>query len=308
MQNKLKLTIGISAYNEASNIKRLLLSLISQDSNDYELDQIIIVSDGSTDGTVDEVRSLESNNIVLLEHKVRKGKAIRQNEISIIASSDVVLIMDADVIPKDKNFLDNMVRPFYANANLGIVGANAEPLPAENFFEKVLNYSQAYKKEIYLALNKTDNLYLCPGRSIAYSKNLTSQLEFPKTISGDVYSYLYAKKLGYDFYFQDMAIVYYRTPQNLHDHLNQSVRFIQGRRVLLRYFTPATIQESYHIPTSLLLAKFFKFLFQHPVYCIFYSGILFSSFIFSFFTNKSNILWQSSRTSKTLSNNTIQND
>ena len=52
MRKKLTVTIGIPAYNEEANVRNLLVSLLAQKETNFKLQEIIVVSDGSTDKTV----------------------------------------------------------------------------------------------------------------------------------------------------------------------------------------------------------------------------------------------------------------
>ena len=70
-ENKSNIAILIPAYNEAKYIKG-----VTQESLAYGLD-IIVIDDGSTDGTADAVRPLVSNGsprVILIEHGTNKGK------------------------------------------------------------------------------------------------------------------------------------------------------------------------------------------------------------------------------------------
>ena len=73
MYKKPTVTIGIPAYNEEANIKNLLDSILSQIQNNFIIDEIIVVSDGSSDKTADIVRSLNNSLINLIEDKERLG-------------------------------------------------------------------------------------------------------------------------------------------------------------------------------------------------------------------------------------------
>ena len=70
------LSVIIPAYNEEKRIEKTLLSVheyLSQQSYEYE---IIVVSDGSRDKTVEIVEGLKSNvqNLRLLNNKEHHGK------------------------------------------------------------------------------------------------------------------------------------------------------------------------------------------------------------------------------------------
>ena len=55
---KPKVSVGISAYNEEHNLAQLLRSITRGKAQSFELAEIIVVSDGSTDRTAEIARSL----------------------------------------------------------------------------------------------------------------------------------------------------------------------------------------------------------------------------------------------------------
>src|SRR3989344_6673402 len=112
MKNKkITVSIGISAYNEEANIKKLLLSLLTQKRIGFKIKEIVILSDGSNDKTISLAKSVDSNLIKIIDRKIRRGKVIRQNEILKLINSDVLVLLDADVIPANNMLLRNLVKP-----------------------------------------------------------------------------------------------------------------------------------------------------------------------------------------------------
>jgi glycosyltransferase involved in cell wall biosynthesis len=113
MANKLKptLTIGIPAYNEERNIHNLIRSIFRQTSNRFVLKQIIVVCDGCTDSTVDILSkvSKKSSRVILIERKIRAGKADALNVIYKKSQTDYLLTIDADVVFKGDENLDLMI-------------------------------------------------------------------------------------------------------------------------------------------------------------------------------------------------------
>lgn len=92
------ISVIIPAYNEEKRIEKTLLSAheyLSRQNYEYE---IIVVSDGSSDGTVATVQRLTSNiqHLRVIDNKENHGKgwAVRQGMIE--ARGDYRLFMDAD--------------------------------------------------------------------------------------------------------------------------------------------------------------------------------------------------------------------
>lgn len=104
MTKRKTVTIGIPAYDEEANIKNLLKSLLVQKGQNFILERIIVISDGSSDNTIAEAGKVKNNLIELINHKKNLGKIRIQNEILKKSKSDILIILDADVIPSGKNF------------------------------------------------------------------------------------------------------------------------------------------------------------------------------------------------------------
>jgi len=91
----LKLSVVITVFNEEENIKPLVKSLFeSLDGLDYE---IIYVDDGSTDNTVKEIKSLDSNKIKLIELRKNFGQSSALAAGIDHAQGEYIVTMDGDL-------------------------------------------------------------------------------------------------------------------------------------------------------------------------------------------------------------------
>ena len=88
-----KITLLIAAYNEAQNITETFRGIKEQD---YPGDvEIIVVDDGSTDGTVETLRSFDLDNLKVIQAN-HGGKANALNEGLKHVTQDIVVCIDAD--------------------------------------------------------------------------------------------------------------------------------------------------------------------------------------------------------------------
>jgi poly-beta-1,6-N-acetyl-D-glucosamine synthase len=88
-----KITLLIAAYNEAKNIAETFRGIKGQDYPG-EL-EIIVVDDGSTDGTVEVLRSFDLENLKIVQAN-HGGKANALNEGLKHVTHDIVVCIDAD--------------------------------------------------------------------------------------------------------------------------------------------------------------------------------------------------------------------
>lgn len=226
MKEKISVSIGIPAYNEEGNIRKLLESLAKQNISSFQLETIYVTLDDCTDNTAFEAKSVKSPKIKIIEHKKRIGQSLRQKELFELNTSDVLVLLNGDVLPSSPNFLKNLISPFITRKCTGIVGGKVTPLPSKTFVEQIINKSVLYKQKMFEKINNGDCLFLCHGRVRAFSKELIKKIIWKPLLNEDAYSYIECKRLGFTFFFESSAEVFYRSPQTLSDHYKQSNRFL----------------------------------------------------------------------------------
>jgi glycosyltransferase involved in cell wall biosynthesis len=297
---KITVSIGIPAYNEQANIKKLLLSLLAQKGDNFTLKEIIVVSDCSIDNTDQEVKTVKSKLITHKRNKNRMGIAYGQNKIIKFFSGEILILLNADILVEDPKFIDYLVQPFRTNKNIGLVSPKVQPLRASNFFEKMINFSVECREAMLQKWNDGDNALHCQGLARAFNQKLAKNIEFSSSVGEDAFSYFKCLMLGFHFKYQKKTTVYYRSPNNYGDFKNQSYRFLNSQKIMANFFGQSKVKQAYHIPLDLELKAIFIFLFKNPVYWVFYATIFLYFCITSNQKKYTNPVWDIASSSKVL--------
>jgi glycosyltransferase involved in cell wall biosynthesis len=130
----LKLSVIIPAYNEERSILKVLEAVGRQQTDEIAL-EVIVVDDGSTDRTVERVRSRPDlyAQLIALSPNGGKGAAVKAGLAR--ATGDYVLIQDADLEYDPADYPRLLYPVFKGNADL-VIGSrlSAPPLTRVHYF------------------------------------------------------------------------------------------------------------------------------------------------------------------------------
>jgi cellulose synthase/poly-beta-1,6-N-acetylglucosamine synthase-like glycosyltransferase/peptidoglycan/xylan/chitin deacetylase (PgdA/CDA1 family) len=113
-------SIVVPAYNEAAGIERAVRSLASSDYPEFE---VVVVDDGSTDGTGDLVDRMALSRVRVIR-EANRGKAEALNTGVAAASYELIAAVDGDTV-FEPSTLSALVRPF-ADDGVGAVAGNTK--------------------------------------------------------------------------------------------------------------------------------------------------------------------------------------
>lgn len=128
---KKDLTIVIPAYNEEKALALFLPELIAfAKNNEYK---IIIINDGSKDGTLQVLTHYESD-LTIVSHKVNKGYGAAIKSGISIADTRYVITIDAD----GQHFLEDVetLHQFIVEKDADMVVGNRAKLKSESFYRR----------------------------------------------------------------------------------------------------------------------------------------------------------------------------
>ncbi len=203
---KTYLSVIIPAFNEEDNFKRGSLSLVV----DYLKEQhysweIILVNDGSTDGTLELLQKfVAKNKNVKLINNPHMGKAATVISGALAAEGEVVLFSDMDQATPIGE-LEKLLPQFEKGFDL-VIGsrANREGAP---MFRQILAYSNVFLRALILGLPFKDTQCGFKAFSSSAAKKIFTimhKLNPPQVITGpavnpgfDVELLYIGRKLGY---------------------------------------------------------------------------------------------------------------
>lgn len=112
-----KVTVFMPVYNSSSFLKKSIESILNQSYKDFEL---LIIDDGSTDDSLEIIKSFNDYRIRLFKNEVNKGLPYTRNRGLELARGEYFAIMDSDDIAF-RNRLKQQVNYLEENKEIDIV-------------------------------------------------------------------------------------------------------------------------------------------------------------------------------------------
>lgn len=220
-------TVIVPAYNEATVIERTIRSILA---SRYPSLSVLVVDDGSTDDTVDILRSafLDDNRVALIRQSNR-GKWYAENAAIDVIETDFFVVVDADTL-LDPNALGHLMRPF-ADERVGAVAGTVEVGNPVNFIAlcQKLEYliSQSVMRRAYEVF---DGILVVPGAIGAWRVEAVRKagLVSGDTITEDADLTVAVHRAGYKVAFQPEAVSYTEVPETASAFLKQRLRWSLG--------------------------------------------------------------------------------
>lgn len=264
------ITVGIPAYNEEYNIKNIIDQVLAQKQKGFHLEKVVVASDGGTDQTADIVREYADVGVTLIDGKENRGQNYRQNEIIRQTSSDILVLLNADILLGDNRVLLHLVEPII-RGEADLTAQWARPLEPKTFLESVLCSGFDIKYSIYTRHRDGDNIYTCVGHMRALSKKFYSEVVFPLDSGGeDQYLYLLCIARGFVYKQAREVRAFFRLPGTFSDYKKYARRIFQTQRKHTDAFSEELTRAERRIPrTTLLLGGMYAFV-KHPFRTLLY--------------------------------------
>jgi len=219
------ISVGLMAYNEEKIITRCLEALQHQKLESGKIEEIIVVSSGSTDATDSIVMEAAHKDarIRLITQPSRKGKASAINEFLSAAHSDILVLESADTIA-GPDTVECLIKPF-RDKNIGMTGAHPVPVNDKDSFAGFCVHTM-WELHHRLAMEHPK----C-GEMIAF-RNIISRMPTYTAVDEASLEAIIAES-GLGLAYAPNALVQNKGPETIHDFIKQRRRIASGHRHLL---------------------------------------------------------------------------
>jgi cellulose synthase/poly-beta-1,6-N-acetylglucosamine synthase-like glycosyltransferase len=217
-------TLLIAAYNEAGAINDKLKNSLELEYPSDKLN-IVVVSDGSTDGTNTIVNAYTGSKIRLMAFSKNRGKVTALNDAIPTIDSELVVLSDANVMYQSDAIL-KMVRHF-ADPQIGAVSGKVVLLNNELSYAEAENQYYSIEHFIQSVEGETGSMIGADGAMYALRREL---YPFPPedTILDDFVISMSVVRRGYRLIHAKEALGFERNEQEIGGEFNRKVRIIAG--------------------------------------------------------------------------------
>ncbi len=221
-------SIIIPALNEQGTISKTIRSVFEM-NYPRNLLEIIVVDDGSTDGTIAEVKrfSKQGVKLVINEHK-GIGKSSALNAGIRKASGELIATLDSDSFPQ-KNCLHKLVS-FFSDESVTAATAAIKVNEPKNWLEKIQSVEYIFVMFSRRLLAFLDCVSVTPGPMSVFRRGV-----FKKVGLFDENSILEDQEMAYRLQANNCKIVssmdaevFTQVPRTFNDLLRQRVRWNRG--------------------------------------------------------------------------------
>ena len=212
-------TVLVPVYNEVNRIQERLDNIFQCDYSQDKIN-VVVVSDGSDDGTDDVVLTYENPRVRLIRVE-RCGKSGAQNRAMKNITSDVVVFTDADVT-FDQQFLEKVVQVFDDPCVGAATGHLLFATHSSNGVSKGQGFYWNYELLLRRIESKLGILAVSSGSCLAVRRNLF--VPMAEEYGDDCIVPLDIVSRGYKVEFAEGAYTYDEMPSDVSGELRARVR------------------------------------------------------------------------------------
>jgi poly-beta-1,6-N-acetyl-D-glucosamine synthase len=213
-------SVGIMAHNEEANIGRTLRAVLEQQGLSVHIEEVIVIASGCTDRTVPAVAeiALQEPRVRLCIQEKREGKASAVNLFLKQASSPVVVLIGADILPEA--FALEYLCAHFEDPKVGMVGGRPVPVNGSSTF---LGHAVHLLWRVHDSLAR---IHPKLGEVIAF-RNVISGIPTDSPVD-EISIQALLSQLGYRLIYEPACIVHNKGPLTIRDFLKQRRRIYAG--------------------------------------------------------------------------------
>jgi cellulose synthase/poly-beta-1,6-N-acetylglucosamine synthase-like glycosyltransferase len=267
-------TIVVPAYNEEKVIRFKLENLMKLDYPKDRL-KIIVVNDGSTDGTLQSIfefqKAKKDIKIEVLDNPVRKGKTYGLNLALQKAEGEVLVVSDADCFwPPD--VLCKAI-PYLSDPSVGAVTGFEKLLnPVESWVTKTEDFYNDMVHTIRLGESKLYSTIFFQGGFGAYKKVISDRFDIDADDSGTALS---VNQKGFRTLLIPEVIYYTYFPKAWKEKILIKVRRARQLERIHWRCLKLLIKGKLNIPKKIFFAEAYMYLLNPIIFLL----LLISSFL-----------------------------
>ena len=218
-------SILIPAYNEEKSIRKCINSCLNQTK---KADEIIVINDGSTDNTLNILKSFEKK-IKIINLEKNTGNKSKAQEIGLkYVKTDIFITTDADT-SLDKNFVEETIKNFKDKTISAVCGFVESD--NENWITRVREIDYLIGQTIYKKAQAIINavIVLAGCASAFRTEDFKETITFEHDNITEDLDFTYKLKLAHKkILFSNKLIVYTQDPNNIKSYLKQIYRWFSG--------------------------------------------------------------------------------
>ncbi len=220
-------SVIVAAFNEEKVIERTLESLLE---NGYEAMEIVVVDDGSKDGTLGLLRRrFEDHPKIRIFTQPNGGKSVALNNGIRQAQNDILIAVDADTLLRPGT-IEQLARHF-ADPKIGAVSGNARVGNRKKWITRFQSIEYVYGFNLdRRALDYLNAITVVPGAVGAWRKELVIECGgfLHDTLAEDADLTLAIRRRGYVIRYEQDAIAYTEAPEDTKSLVKQRFRWVFG--------------------------------------------------------------------------------
>jgi len=243
---------------------------VRQKGRNFKLNKVLIISDGSTDKTVEIVQNLKNPKIEIVDNKDNLGQMTRLRELYKKFDSDILIQTDADVVFSEHT-IESVVRVMRSDERISMCGGDIVPVESTSLIARANLLSVNIYRKIKRTLRGGNNIFSATGPMLAFRREFIKNIaSIPgNVVCNDRYIYLKCIQESFVYRFVPEAVVYYNLPSSLKDHIKQARRFKLSKEQLYDIFPKNLVDRELSIPKSMYLRYGIEEFLKHPLLAVY---------------------------------------